>query len=671
MRSRLRRIVLTVVAGLTLASGLAVAALALYARRPEAIAAALASEAADPVPRPAGVDDRMPGPMERLGHWLHARFLAPPAGPVSAAPARGFVLPALLGAPTTLSLTVRDAAGAAVAGARVALYGPPGVAARDAAVTDAAGLARFEGVPVAPGYAVAVARASRPTAWRAIDVPDGGAVEVRLVDARRLRGRVVAAATQQPVAGARVRFLDAHASDSSEGWTPWTVWVRRAFGADALASARELATVTTDATGAFEATVDGPAIAHVEARAPDGRFGLVEAATAGRFASLDGVEVPVARPTTVRGRLRDAAGAPIRDVPVRAVGLHLMLAGAPSRTDAEGRFEVVAPETDFLGTLAWTWPDGTHQSTDVGPSVGGPPVELVVPADPVVEVVVTDDATGAPVAGADVMGNLRAVAGDRSTPWAATARSDATGVARLRLPAGALVGVLAVAPGYGDARRLFEDPSDGDGAVRRVELALRRRWAVTGAIRRPGGAPAAGVRVRADVDSWRAGPEAVTDAAGRFRLEGVRRPPPDRFGDDDPWLVTVGIRAWLDGVGSARGQRTFAPDAAQGPEVDVGTMTLEAPAVLVGRVVDAGGRPVAGARVARERGFRFDDGTESDADGRFALALGAVHRTDETLAALADGVRRGTLAVRGGVAPGTAREVRTLVVARPAAISGQ
>lgn len=231
--------------------------------------------------------------------------------------------------------------------------------------------------------------------------------------------------------------------------------------------------------------------------------------------------------------------------------------------------------------------------------------------------------------------------------------------------------MLAVAPGYGDARRLFEDPSDGDGAVRRVELALRRRWAVTGAIRRPGGAPAAGVRVRADVDSWRAGPEAVTDAAGRFRLEGVRRPPPDRFGDDDPWLVTVGIRAWLDGVGSARGQRTFAPDAAQGPEVDVGTMTLEAPAVLVGRVVDAGGRPVAGARVARERGFRFDDGTESDADGRFALALGAVHRTDETLAALADGVRRGTLAVRGGVAPGTAHEVRTIVVARPAASSGQ
>ena len=107
MRSRLRRVLLVVIAGLTLASGLAVAALALYARRPEAIAAALASEAADPVPRPAGVDDRVPGPMERLGHWLHARFLAPPAGPVAAAPARGFVLPAPLGAPTTVALTVR------------------------------------------------------------------------------------------------------------------------------------------------------------------------------------------------------------------------------------------------------------------------------------------------------------------------------------------------------------------------------------------------------------------------------------------------------------------------------------------------------------------------------------------------------------------------------------
>lgn len=84
MRSRLRRIVLTVVAGLTLASGLAVGPVAFYARRPEAIAAALASEAADPVPAPGQqIDDRMPGPMERLGHWLHARFIAPPAGPVS------------------------------------------------------------------------------------------------------------------------------------------------------------------------------------------------------------------------------------------------------------------------------------------------------------------------------------------------------------------------------------------------------------------------------------------------------------------------------------------------------------------------------------------------------------------------------------------------------------
>lgn len=73
----------------------------------------------------------------------------------------------------------------------------------------------------------------------------------------------------------------------------------------------------------------------------------------------------------MRGRLRDAAGAPVRDVPVRAVGSHLMLAGAPSRTNAEGRFEVVAPETDFLGTLAWTWPDGTQQSTDAGPSMEG------------------------------------------------------------------------------------------------------------------------------------------------------------------------------------------------------------------------------------------------------------------------------------------------------------
>jgi len=175
-----------------------------------------------------------------------------------------------------------------------------------------------------------------------------------------------------------------------------------------------------------------------------------------------------------------------------------------------------------------------------------------------------------------------------------------------------------------------------------------------------------GARVRADVDSWRAGPEAVTDANGRFRLEGVRRPPPERADEADPWLVSVGVRAWLDGVGDARGRREFASDTAKGPEVDVGTLTLEAPAVLVGRVVDAAGRPVAGARVASERGMlglRFDDGTESDAAGRFALALGAAWRADETLAASADGARRGLLAVRGRVAPGTAHEVRTIVVA--------
>jgi len=81
--------------------------------------------------------------------------------------------------------------------------------------------------------------------------------------------------------------------------------------------------------------------------------------------------------------------------------------------------------------------------------------------------------------------------------------------------------------------------------------------------------------------SWFEVAQAKTDAEGRFEIQPKARS-----------KVTLAVRA----AGFSPLDREF---ALSGSERDVGELALEASLVLLGRVVDTGGRPIAGAKLAR------------------------------------------------------------------------
>jgi protocatechuate 3,4-dioxygenase beta subunit len=106
-----------------------------------------------------------------------------------------------------------------------------------------------------------------------------------------------------------------------------------------------------------------------------------------------------------------------------------------------------------------------------------------------------------------------------------------------------------------------------------------------------------------------------TGADGRFRLEPLKADKP--------------VAVWADAAGFAR-QRREGLHVFAGRDHDIGTITMLPGTCIRGRAVDAGGRPVAGARVKVED-YRFilghtitSDQTvwslKSDAEGRFLTA---------------------------------------------------
>jgi len=219
--------------------------------------------------------------------------------------------------------------------------------------------------------------------------------------------------------------------------------------------------------------------------------------------------------------------------------------------------------------------------------------------------VVRDGDGNRPVAGARV-----AVDGGLplSSGWSqdATRNETATGAqGRFRLEGigPTAVTIAARAPGFGRAER--KDVRAGAS----VELFLFPGASLAGVVRDDAGRPVEGALVRTEGDqSWGAPPPERCDARGEFRMAGVQ-----------PGEYTVMARE----SGRAPGIATVVVE----PEVEAkASLTVSDGGYATGRIVGAGGRPLAGrvrVEVFDERGLPTFAGdllaADAKADGTFAL----------------------------------------------------
>jgi protocatechuate 3,4-dioxygenase beta subunit len=372
-----------------------------------------------------------------------------------------------------------------------------------------------------------------------------------------------------------------------------------------------------------------------------GRFDLYAQAPGFALAVVPGVEVGQGRGPTdlgtvvlrsgavLEGRVVDLQDQPIEGAQVAVTALPRMrLAATETRTAADGTFSIpnlrpkdsVALEVEKQGFVR-----ASFRSVEVP---GREPLRIVLTPAVRISGRLVDEVKRQPVPEAEVA-VYRA-----GTRFVASGRVRGARVGRARAGAdgrfvieGVEPGKLileAVAPGFIDAQMPAFDAPGGRNVE--IELALRRGAVVAGRVLGPDGRPVPGARV-----SLSSGDRTTSsDKDGNYRLEGV-----------------------------ADGLRTFIAEhdeyqrAVQDLKVELGDNRLDlrlAPGFEVsGRVVDAAGRPVAGAGVEFANPllgvFRSPRRTTSGADGGFragGLAAGVYAVTAEKpglAAARLEGVR--------------------------------
>ncbi|MBI5433949.1 MAG: sigma-70 family RNA polymerase sigma factor [Planctomycetes bacterium] len=172
-------------------------------------------------------------------------------------------------------------------------------------------------------------------------------------------------------------------------------------------------------------------------------------------------------------------------------------------------------------------------------------------------------------------------------------RSDAAGAFRLAHVAESTEWDLYVdADGFASTQMRVRAPDGAPGATPEpVEVALARGWTVRGRIEDVDGAPLADAWVIAYASG--AGtlgeePGVKTDASGAFELANLR--------------TDLGHALYVAAPGRARDAWVL-PVGRDGETLDVGALRASVGATLAGRVRDAGGRPVSGARVEFSREF--------------------------------------------------------------------
>jgi len=380
-------------------------------------------------------------------------------------------------------------------------------------------------------------------------------------------------------------------------------------------------------------------------------------------------DAPIARPS-LAGRAIDADGRPLAGavfseslVPPPTTYASPM----PTTTDAAGDFAFPKlADGDWDIRCSWDGAVDVFVATVRLPAVDR--LDFRLPDGGVIAGTLVDAATKAPIAGATLrLRNERAIA---------TATTDAAGRFSVKTHRRSTV-VKWVEVESPDAiwRTILLERSDWQCVVRdggRQELTLEAKRAVdlTGTVTGPDG-PLAGVEVHA----WFEAPTRIdritettthTDAAGRYRIDDVQ--------DAAASVVAVApglVVAWPDPrTPEFPGQpdestRSTSPEDGAAWVVDIEMKTATTCAVA-GRVVDADGKPVAGADVrAGTRVNRVE--TKSGADGTFAVPR-AVAGADDAVRVTA---RSGTASAsaNAAVADGRADGVE-LVLKSPPRVHG-
>lgn len=303
---------------------------------------------------------------------------------------------------------------------------------------------------------------------------------------------------------------------------------------------------------------------------------------------------------------------------------------AKLRTDADGSFRFELTDLPGVSTLtarvahpdylAFEHPPQTWVAGEAAPTFA----LYVTPLDATLAGVVRTPA-GAPVPGARVHW------GDY------VAECDGSGAYALRVAAASLYTVNAVAEGYGRVQASVKGVEPG--TVAKLDFTLDSELRVAGVVRDESGAPLEGATVRANHPA----PEVVTDAAGHFELPNLPRSARD----------TIFVYTHKAG---------YCLDSAQldVPEVEHLTLdpVLKRGAEVAGRVVDAGGRPLAGAElwIGHQHGYdRLD--ARAGVDGRFVFD--GVPEGPQRITAEHEGHAPATLTFR---VPEGARNVPDLIV---------
>jgi hypothetical protein len=535
------------------------------------------------------------------------------------------------GEPVRLALPPRGAAefrvegpdGRAVAGARVRVRGvapvfvapPEELARRVEATTDADGLARIDAVSGAQVSYVEVEADGLGIQPRYFDPPLGGrkrlalrpagSVEGRFVadDGRSLRGWKVSATTQ--------------ANDEPGGRGG------PAGRAEAVALAEDGSfRFPAIAAGSLDLWVDCP-----EGPDPDilPAWPRGMAVRAGRD---NRVEIPVRPATLVEGVIRERG----TGAPVPGVKLHMFrpgeTAGANAETDAQGRFSFRSlpgkaragindvPPTHVRAPAAFR--DEFEVPAPPG-RVELPPVELARAAPPLRGVV--RDAVGAPVAGAAIGGDWNFVVEGTSIASIMRGTTDAEG----------RFAIVGIAP---DAR-VSLTAQKGDRATRapvaarggqdaEVVLTIEPQPTVSlaGRVVAWEGTPLAGAAVRFNARTRRPG------QAGDWRQVSFDQGPWIYTGPDGTFHTPAEPRqegAEYQAEAGADGYLLYQSPWTPAGEADV----LRLPdlvlrratgvRVVAGRVTDAAGASIAGARVLQRGDGPSPTEAATDADGRFRL----------------------------------------------------